>query len=148
MCSSDLTSKTDNDPIDLSGLPAHYYRFVSIMKGKYLVKDGTAALGYSYSGGSLAFDPVAVQECDPNPRTADYAAYPGLVDKMTEFTTAFSKMIDALKVAFGSQDQATASAAYDNSIRAMRSMASKTQAIYRAAEHAGVKGGIPFERTP
>lgn len=142
------TSKTDTDPIDLSGLPAHYYRFVSILKGKYLVADSGAELGYSYSGGSLPFDPGAVRDCDPNPRIADYAEYPGLVDKMTKFTDAYSSMIDALKAAFNSRDAAAAKTNLQTSVGYMQGMLGMAQAIHRAADRAGVKAGVAFERHP
>ena len=141
------TSRTDTDPIDLSGLPAHYYRFVSILKGRYLIEDGGTELGFSYSGGSLPFDPGELHECDPNPRVADYAGRQRLLVQMKRFTDAYSRMIDALKTAFNSPDPAAAKAAYDISIGNMRGMLDLAQAIYRAAVREGVKGGVPFERT-
>ena len=140
------TSKGDADPIDLAGLPAHYYRFMSILKGRYLIEDAGVGLGYSYSGGSLPFDETAVHECDPNPKTADYAGHQRLIDQMTLFNNAYSGMIDALKVAFDSRDPAVATGAYLSSIGNMRGMLAKAQAIYRAADREGVRGGLTFER--
>ena len=139
------TSRKDTDPIDASGLPAHYYRFVSILEGKYLVADANAPKGFSYSGGSLPFDPQDLHECDPNPSAAAYAAHDRVFLFMNRFNRAYSDMIEALITAFGSRDQTEAKAAYQVSIDRMRSMLAVPQAIYRAAKAAGVKAGVPFE---
>lgn len=139
------TSRSDTNPIDISGLPAHYYRFVSILKGRYLVEDKAADKGFSYSGGSLRFDPTDVHESDPNPKAADYAEHNRLFSHMNGFNNTYSKMIEALTIAFGSRDEAAAREAYLSSIGDMRSLQDKAEAIYSAADRAGVKAGVPFE---
>jgi hypothetical protein len=139
------TSRDDTNPIDPSGLPAHYYRFVSILHGKYLVEDARAEKKYSYSGGSLSFDPADVHECDPNPKVADYAGHDRLLRQMDLFNKTYSEMVAALETAFASPDQAAAKAALKVSTRKMSNMLGIPAAIYRAAEQAGVKGGVPFE---
>lgn len=142
------TSRTDQDPIDLSGLPAHYYRFMSILKGRYLVQDSNAPNGHSYSGGSLPFDPASVHDSDANPKVVDFAAHPDVFRSMNVFNRSYSRMIDNLTAAFGSRDEAAASAAYQLSIGSMRSMPAHASAIYRAASRAGVKAGASFEYKP
>jgi len=140
------TSRSDTNPIDISGLPAHYYRFVSILKGSYLVADEEAEKGFSYSGGSLRFDPAGVHESDPNPKAADYAEHARLFQRMNGFNRTYSEMINALAIAFGSRDGTAARAAYVRSISSMRSMHNTmAPAIYREAGQAGVKAGVPFE---
>lgn len=140
------TSRSDTNPIDTSGLPAHYYRFVSILEGRYLVEDEAAEGGFSYSGGSLSFDPADVHESDPNPKAADYTEHNRLFQSMNRFNSTYSAMIDALSVAFGSRDETAAKAAYVRSIGSMRRMHSTmAPAIYREAGQAGVKAGVPFE---
>lgn len=142
------TSRTDTNPIDVSGLPAHYYRFVSILRGKYLVEDPTTANGFSYSGGSLRFDAADVRESDPNPSAADFAQHLRLFRHMDRFNRSYSQMIEALAEAFASRDHSAARAAYVRSIGHMRSMPTIATAIHRAADEAGVKAGVPFEYLP
>jgi hypothetical protein len=139
------TSRTDTNPIDISGLPAHYYRFVSILKGRYLVADEEAEKEFSYSGGSLRFDPADVHECDPNPKAADYAEHDRVFRHMNRFNRTYSDMIEALAIAFGSRDEIAARAAYDLAIPLMGNMDDIALAIYREAGRAGVKAGVPFE---
>ncbi len=140
------TSKTDSDPIDSSGLQAHYYRFVSILKGKYLVADPTAPLGYAYRGGSLRYDATSVHECDPNPKAVNYAAYPQVQRHMNRFNQRYAEMIAALHIAFTSLDPITARAAYDDSIGIMQRISERANAIYNAAKQGGIKAGVPFEK--
>jgi hypothetical protein len=139
------TSRTDTNPIDISGLPAHYYRFVSILQGKYLVEDGQAEKGFSYSGGSLSFDPADLNEGEPNPKAAAYAGYERIFLQMNRFNSNYSEMIEALTSAFGSRDATAAREAYDLAIGNMRSMPGTAAAIYSEARAAGVKAGVPFE---
>lgn len=142
------TSRKDTDPIDRAGLPAHYYRFVSILEGKYLIADANAPKKFSYTGGSLAFDATDLHECDPNPSAVAYAQYDRVVRHMNRFNVAYSEMVDALIAAFGTREEAAAKAAYDISISKMRGMLAIPQAIYREAKAAGVKAGVPFEYQP
>lgn len=52
--------------------PAHYYRFEEIYKGKKLVKDPSAKVGYSYSGAVIPFDETHVPNMKENPKMKDY----------------------------------------------------------------------------
>ncbi len=52
--------------------PAHYYRFEEIYKGKTLVKDPTAKVGYSYSGPAITFNDKLVPNMWENPKMNDY----------------------------------------------------------------------------
>jgi hypothetical protein len=58
------------------GIPGHHYRFESILKSRYLIKDKDADMGYSFSGGDLPFDSGDVHEFDANVKAKDYTAYP------------------------------------------------------------------------
>jgi hypothetical protein len=109
------------------------------------VRDERAEKGFSYSGGSLRFDPGDLYESDPNPRAADYAEHDRLFRKMSQFNSTYSKMIEALTIAFGSRDESAARAAYVTSIDRMRTMPNIASAIYHAAGRAGVRAGVPFE---
>ncbi|WP_139957977.1 ferritin-like domain-containing protein [Flavicella sediminum] len=52
--------------------PAHYYRFEEIYKGKELVIDPSAEVGYSYSGAVIPFFPEQVPNMKENPKMSDY----------------------------------------------------------------------------
>jgi hypothetical protein len=58
--------------MDDQGVPAHYYRFAEILKGRRLVVDPSAPEGYSYSGDPIAFDTTSVYDLTTNSRLADY----------------------------------------------------------------------------
>ena len=72
-------------PLDTEGLPGHHYRLESILRSRYLVKDETAELGYSFSGGDLPFDPDGVHEFDVNAKVKDYDAYQSVQRQMKLF---------------------------------------------------------------
>lgn len=142
------TTRDDTDPIDVSGLPAHYYRFVSILKRKYLIADAAEEKKYSYSGGSLPFDEEGRHDFDANPKVEDYAAHEDVAYEMNRFNAAYSKMIDALKAAFASRDGDAATIAYRASIRKMQGLLGLAGDINAAAVTAGVRAGVPFQYQP
>jgi Ferritin-like len=139
------TSKSDINPIDASGLPAHYYRFVSILRGKYLVANAAAPSGFSYTGGSLPYDPTLVHISAPNPKAADYAAHQDLKLELESFNAEYSEMINHLIKSFQCQDEAAALAAYNPSLGNMRRVARFASNILAEAVAAGVNAGPPFE---
>ena len=135
-------------PLDTEGLPGHHYRFQSILKSRYLVKDCSVQLKYSFSGGKLPFDPSGVHEFDPNAKAADYGAFPAVAKQMKRFNEKYTKMINLLQSAFNcpspeQKDQALA--AYDEAIGIMRSIGNTAGLIIQNAQDSGIKAGIPFE---
>jgi rubrerythrin len=64
------------DPNDTSAgtlpEPAHFYRFEEIVKGKTLVADPKAKVGYSYSGAPIPFDNSKVPNMQENPKMSNY----------------------------------------------------------------------------
>lgn len=52
--------------------PAHFYRFEEIVKGKTLVADPKAKVGYSYSGPSILFDDSKIPNMKENPKMSNY----------------------------------------------------------------------------
>lgn len=63
---------TERSPLDgPNGEPAHYYRFMQIVKGKVLREDASTPEGYSYSGEKIVFDPAAVFPAKTNIKMAD-----------------------------------------------------------------------------
>lgn len=136
------------DPLATEGIPGHHYRFESILRKRFLIKDETVALKYSFSGGDLPFDPAGVHEFDANAKTKDYEAYPQLVRRMKRFNEEYTKMINLLQEAFNCpkpEQQEQAVAAFDQAVGIMRNMPNNASAIVQKAQESGIKGGIPFE---
>jgi rubrerythrin len=137
------------DPLTAEGIPGHYYRFQSILKSRFLVKDENAQpLGYSFSGGDLPFDPTGVHEFRTNAKTADYGAVPAVQKSMQRFNESYTSMINSLHQAFncpGEDQQEQAMAAYGDALDTMRNMPNQATAIIRKAKDNNVIAGVPFE---
>lgn len=140
------------DPLTAEGIPGHYYRFESILKTAYLVKDDTVPiLGYSFSGGDLPFTPTGVHEFVDNAKVEDFADHRSLERQMQRFNKRYTEMVDDLQTAFNCtspDQQQQAKDAYQRSIDAMRSMTSAASNIVGAAGRLGIKAGIPFQYLP
>jgi len=136
------------DPTTAEGLPGHFYRFESILKGKYLVKDASVQPGFSYSGGDLVFTPTSVTEFAPNAKAEDYSSQPELKLRMDRFNDTYTTMVNALQSAFNcpSPDQQNKSKSdFETAISSMRRMTNLASAIMQKAKDLGVKAGAPFE---
>ncbi|TYC68290.1 hypothetical protein FMN63_11445 [Stappia sp. BW2] len=139
------------NPLSPEDIPGHFYRFESIIKGRYLVRDGSTELGYRYAGASLPFDETKVHLFVPNAKAADFAHEPSVKRQMDRFNSRYSEMVDKLAFAFNCPRpavEANAKAAYIASIGDMRSMVSAASNIIGAADRKGVTAGIPFEYVP
>jgi hypothetical protein len=135
-------------PLDTEGLPGHHYRFESILRSRYLVRDESAQLKYSFSGGDLPFDPTGVHEFDVNSKVKDYDAYPQVQRQMKRFNNDYTSMINFLQQAFNCSSPAQAeqaAEAYDQALGIMRSLPNTASAIIRNAQVNRIKAGIPFE---
>ena len=135
-------------PLDTEGLPGHHYRFESILRSRYLVKDENAELKYSFSGGDLPFDPAGVHEFDVNAKVKDYDAYQPVQRQMKLFNDDYTNMINSLQTAFNCpspQQKDQADAAYVNAVGIMRHMSNRASAIIQNAQANKIKGGVPFE---
>ena len=138
------------DPLTAEGIPGHYYRFESILKSRFLIKDTHAELGYSFSGGDIPFDPAGVHEFDANAKIKDYDAFPPVRRQMKRFNDNYTSMINSLQGAFNCpspDQQEQAMAAYDQAVGIMRNMANTAAAIVQKAEENKIKAGVPFEFT-
>jgi hypothetical protein len=137
------------DPLTAEGIPGHYYRFESILRSRYLVKDESVpVLGYSFSGGDIPFDPAGVHEFDANAKAANYEAFPPVAQWMKRFNKNYTKMINLLHAAFNCpspQQEEEARTAYDQAVGIMQNMANVANTIIQKAQASGTKGGIPFE---
>jgi len=138
------------DPLTAEGIPGHYYRFESILKSRFLVKDGNAELGYSFSGGDVPFDPAGVHEFDANAKVKDYAAFPRVERQMKRFNESYTNTVNLLHEAFNCpspEQQEQAAAAYQQALDNMRNMPNIATAIVQKAQESGIKAGVPFEYT-
>ena len=138
------------DPLTAEGIPGHYYRFESILKSRFLVKDENAELGYSFSGGDLPFDPAGVHEFDANAKVKDYAAFPRVERQMKRFNENYTNMVNLLHEAFNCpspEQQEQAAAAYQQALDNMRNMPNIATAIVQKAQESSIKAGVPFEYT-
>jgi rubrerythrin len=136
------------NPLDTEGLPGHHYRFESILRKHYLVRNAKAPLGYSFSGGDLPFDSAGVHEFDVNAKAKDYGAYPQVQRQMNNFNNDYTDMVNSLQQAFNcsSPEQAgQAEAAYNQALDIMRSLPNTANAIIQRAQVNRIKDGVPFE---
>lgn len=136
------------DPLTAEGLPGHYYRFESIVRSRYLIKNSNAPKGFSFSGGDLPFDPAGVHEFDANAKAKDYEAFPTVARQMKRFNESYTNMINLLHTAFNcpsADRQEQAAAAYEQALGIMRNMPNIANAIVQRAKASGIKAGIPFE---
>jgi rubrerythrin len=139
------------DPLTSEGIPGHYYRFQSIIKSRFLVKDeNVKPLGYSFSGGDLPFDPTGVHEFDTNAKIKNYDAFPTVRRQMKLFNDSYTSMINSLHQAFncpGPEQQEQATEAYFQALDTMRNMPNVASAIIQKAKEKNIKAGVPFEFT-
>jgi hypothetical protein len=144
---------TDKQPIDAKGLPAHYYRFESVVYEEYLVRDPTFPGdehydgGFAFSGAPLVLDLNGVHEFDPNPDLANYSG--PLLEAMNGFRKTYRDMLAFLDQAFNCPDESDAALAakkqaYRDSVRCMRDLPPRADAVIHAAEAEQKNGGLPF----
>lgn len=136
---------TDTNPIDTEGLAAHYYRFASIVNGRYLRIDHSYSPPYAYSGAPLIFDvsPDAVWEFDTDAKQTNYTGE--VFTAVKDFNMTYSNMLRDLEKTFNASSENEMKAAYRNSIDKMIRLPRKAKAIKEAAKKAGIKGGLPFQ---
>ena len=132
-------------PLTAEGIPGHHYRFESIVRKRYLIKDKNVDLGYSFSGGDLPFDPDGVHEFDANVKAKDYNAYPRVQTSMKGFNGIYTSMINSLETAFNCPTLEQKEQAYEEAKVNMQQMIAAAGAILHYAKLDRVKAGIPFE---
>jgi hypothetical protein len=84
---------------DGAGEFAHYYRFAEIKQGYKLVRDPTAAEGFSYTGDPVSFTESGVFPMITNPKPDDYPTEPAR--RLSEqFNRSYRHLLVALQQAF------------------------------------------------
>jgi hypothetical protein len=133
------------DPLDDEGLPGHYYRFQSILKRKYLVKDGET---YSFSGGKLPFEKSGVVEFKNNVKAKDFSGT--VKEAMDEFNKTYSEMVICLDEAFNPENDCRREE-YEEAKKKMFDLDIRVRSIIEAslvgetASHDEKNVGVPFE---
>lgn len=84
------------DPFDLQGEPAHYYRFEEILKGRKMTPDG----GGSFDGDPVPFDPAGVWPLLDNTKRKDVADGTQAADLLDAFNGAYWRLLNGLHVTF------------------------------------------------
>lgn len=112
---------TVTSPIDFEGEIAHYYRFEEIYEGRALVKDPTAANGYSFTGAPIEFDPKNVYNIFPNTKAKMLAAGSEERRRVNEFNASYQSLLKGLQKTFSGSPEAldgTIGIMYDIKLRA------------------------------
>src|SRR5258708_6979973 len=137
------------DPLTAEGLPGHFYRFESIIKKRFLVKDeNTNPLGYSFSCGDLPFDETGVHEFVTNAKAADFAGNQAISLQMKRFNDSYTSMVNSLQQAFNCpapEQKSQADVAFVDAMGTMQTLPNRATAIIQSAQQHNVKAGIPFE---
>lgn len=137
---------TTKDPIDEENLAAHYYRFESIVNGKYLIVDQDYEEGYAYAGTELIFNTSesGIWEFDKtDPKESDYSG--DLYDAVHEFDVAYSEMLRYLNAAFNANTPEEIRPAYMQSRSEMLKLPNLVDKVKGVARSQGLKGGLPFQ---
>ncbi|WFU44160.1 ferritin-like protein [Bradyrhizobium sp. CB82] len=137
------------NPLTAEGIPAHFYRFESIIKQRFLVKDERVkTLGYSFSGGDLPFDETGVHEFVTNTKAADFAGNQAVSRQMKRFNDSYTSMVNSLQQAFNCpapEQKSQADVAFADAMGTMQTLPNRATAIIQTAQQQNVKAGIPFE---
>jgi hypothetical protein len=88
---------TEIAPVDPDGDIAHYYRFEAIWRGRRLVADPTAPLGYSFTGPEYPFDPDGVWPLVANQRIDDLDTDTEAWRRVHQFQAIFTRLLTALQ---------------------------------------------------
>ncbi|MBW4530596.1 MAG: ferritin-like protein [Aphanothece saxicola GSE-SYN-MK-01-06B] len=146
---------TDTQPKDAAGLPAHYYRFESIIYEEYLIENPDVAPddpydgGYAFDGAPLVLDLNGVHEFDPNPVIDNYPEG-DLREAMEKFQAGYRDMLAKLDSAFNPVDDSPEAlemqrSSYYGSISAMRGMSRDASLVIRSAGAVpGALGGLVY----
>jgi hypothetical protein len=94
---------TPVSPVDPDGDLAHYYRFAEIFHGRRLIKDESAAQGYSYSGPSITIDTEGVYTLVANQKAEDLDPDTDARRHANQFGFTYTKLLKALQRTFDSE---------------------------------------------
>ena len=93
-------------PVGPHDVPAHYYRFEQIIRGKRLVHDATAPYGFSFSGADVTLEDDRIWNMQPNPDPDKLPAGSRARQKSLEFANAYTRLLDVLHDTFNGDPSA------------------------------------------
>lgn len=96
---------TPTSPAHGEGEIAHYYKFEELYHGKKLVRDNSAANGYSFSGAIIPFDPQSVHNLTPNMRSSDLPLGSEARQLANQFSSAYAKLLSGLHRTFNGEPE-------------------------------------------
>ncbi|MDB2439455.1 ferritin-like protein [Hellea sp.] len=133
------------NPLTVEGVPSHFYRFKSILEGKYLIADDTAPNKFSYSGGDIPFSAEGIIEFANNVKAEQFDEYPDLQEAMMWFNEQYSEMVNQLNLAFNPSSREEKDQAYNTALNIMQGMRTLASDVFFEANSSGIKAGIPFQ---
>ncbi|HEX8700204.1 MAG TPA: ferritin-like protein [Myxococcaceae bacterium] len=90
-------------PMDAEDMPAHYYRYEEIYRGRYLVKDPSEPEGYSFSGKPIKFDKDGVLPMADNPGTQDFPQGSLALRLANQFDYTYTSLLNSLHQTFNGE---------------------------------------------
>jgi hypothetical protein len=136
------TTKSPLDPE--SGAPAHYYRFMEIVKGRSLVPTGNPPPDdFAYAGDPIPFDKDGVYPLVVNPKAAHYPAGSAARTACNTFNYTYTALLRSLHATFNGSPQLLGQA-----IGAMFSLLDQVRALMAVSLGDGTNAGPSFEYQP
>ncbi len=90
-------------PLDAEGMPAHYYRYEEIYRGRYLVKDPEEPEGFSFSGKPIKFDKDGVWPMGDNPTEQDFPQGSLALRLANQFDYTYTSLLNSLHSTFNGE---------------------------------------------
>ena len=140
---------TSKSPEEAAGsdVPAHYYRFMQIQKGKLLVPV-PPPVNYAYAGAPVPFDPAGVYAVQTDPTSAGYAQPPGSPIQQfanANFNYTYTSLLLALNSLFNGVNT---QAQFDTALGLMMSLKGQAKAMMAGIPNCAVFTGPSFEYQP
>ena len=139
------------DPFDMEGAPAHYYRFEQIVKGKKLIVNPPGQTPrYVYGGAPVTLDMNEVWDMDDDPKVANYKPGSDSYRLATQFNYSYTKLLNAIHRAFNGEPEYIAHAMgvmYELRFLAQQTLATKAEWADPSNE-SHKQTGLSFEYQP
>lgn len=139
---------THTDPFDTDGVPAHYYRFEEIVRGRRLIPKPGAVPPYEFGGLPVYLDAEQIWDMDDDPAIAKYAAGTVSHRMATQFSYSYTRALNALHLAFnGEKAQIDHAMGVMYELRLLAQQVLATPAVYAdgSSNDAGKGTGLSFE---
>ncbi len=139
---------THSDPFDEDGIPAHFYRFQQIVKGRKLIEKPGEKPPYEFGGEAISLDTANVWNMDDDPKIAKYKAGSTSHRMAVQFSYSYTRLLNSLHLAFnGQQEQLGHAMGVMYELRLLAQQVLATPAEFAdGSENTGAVGtGLSFE---